>query len=104
MAQRTRDHQQAMWVSGHELETMDECATVGRAGMDQVREIFPFHHTDIFPSSDGVISRLECLLLDSCEPPLKSGEAERILLAGIHQENRMRHLELRTAPLGQGRD
>ena len=35
---------------------MDERTAIGRAGMDQVRELFSLHDTDIFQAGDGVIA------------------------------------------------
>jgi hypothetical protein len=35
---------------------MDERTAIGRAGMDQVRELFSLHYADIFQRGDGVIS------------------------------------------------
>ena len=65
LAQRARNYQQPMRIRCHPLETLDEGNPLGRARMDQVREILPLHDADIFQSSYGVITQLERLLFDS---------------------------------------
>lgn len=57
---------------GHEPEAMDEGGTINRAGMDQVREIFSFHDTNIFQPRNGVVSQHERPLFDSRKPSLKT--------------------------------
>ena len=69
---------------------MDEDATVGRARVNQVREVFPLHHTQVFQSSNRVIAQLERLPLNACKPTLKAREIQGILLTRVYQENRAR--------------
>src|SRR5260370_30827371 len=90
-----------MRIRCHQLETLDEGNPVSRARMDQVREILPLHHTDIFQPSYGVITQLERLLFDSGEPSLEARKIEWILFSRIHEESWARRLELRAAAFGQ---
>src|ERR1700732_1766519 len=65
-----------MRIRCHQLETVDEGNPLGRARMDQVREVLALHNVDIFQSSYGVITQLERLLFDSGEPSLEAREIE----------------------------
>src|SRR5207302_1524286 len=83
-----------MRITSHEPETVDEGFAVTRARMDQVREVFSFHHTDIFQASNGIVSQQERPVFDSRKPSLETREIERILLTRIHEESRAWRLEL----------
>jgi hypothetical protein len=79
-------HQQAMCISRHEPETVDENTAVSRARTNQVREILSLHNTDIFQSGDGVVSELDRPLFDFRKPSREAGKIEWILLARINEE------------------
>ena len=94
LAQCARDHQKAMRIASHETETVDKGIAVTRARMNQVREVFSFHDTDLFQPSNGVVYQQESPLFNSRKPSLETREIERILLTRIHQERRAWRLEL----------
>src|SRR5690242_18226554 len=90
LAQRCTDHKQSMWVTRHELETIDKHIAL--------------YYADIFHSSDGVVSQPKRSRFDSGEPVFEGKEVERLLLTSIDQKNRARSFQLGAAAIRQDRN
>src|SRR6516225_3215411 len=93
-----------MRVLGHLTKAIGEDRPIIGKGMNQVREVLPFHHTDILQPVDRIIAQLESLPFDACEPSVKTRQIEGSLFASVDQCNRPRGFELRTATLRKNRN
>lgn len=51
--------------------------------MNEVREIFPLYYAHVLQPRNGIISQSQRPSLNACEPALKSGKVERVLLARV---------------------
>ena len=68
LTQRCRDDEQPMRVSGHEPQPMNKYASLSGERVHQIRQVFPFHHADVFQACNCIVAQPEGLPLDGGKP------------------------------------
>src|SRR5438552_4682248 len=103
LTERCCDHEQAVRVAAHQLQPLHEYWPLYCQRANEVGEILPLHYAPILQPGNRIVPKFQSPFLHACEPTLKAGEVERVLLASIHHDGGAGRFKLRASALGQYR-